>query len=103
MGIVLIYSSLRVLSEIYPMNTNMTGFRWFSETFASLCLDESSLPIAHGSHTSHSFDGIFELIAIFGKIFEKGMLIRTQQTDFLQIVISFKDIVQNIIDPDTNF
>ena len=27
------------------MNTNMTGFRWFSEIFASLCLDESSLCI----------------------------------------------------------
>ena len=28
---------LRVLSESYPMNTNMTGFRWFSKLFASLC------------------------------------------------------------------
>ena len=35
---------LRVLSESYPMNTNMTGFRWFSKIFVSLCLmDESSL------------------------------------------------------------
>ena len=25
---------LRVLSESYPMNTNMTGFRWFSKIFA---------------------------------------------------------------------
>ena len=27
---------LRELSDSYPMNTNMTGFRWFSKTFASL-------------------------------------------------------------------
>ena len=28
---------LRVLSKSFPMNTNMTGFRWFSKFFASLC------------------------------------------------------------------
>ena len=28
---------LKVLSERYPMSTNMTGFRWFSKCFASLC------------------------------------------------------------------
>ena len=28
---------LRVLSESYPMNTNMTGFGWLSKIFASLC------------------------------------------------------------------
>ena len=27
---------LRVFSESYPMNTNMTGFRWFSRIFVSL-------------------------------------------------------------------
>ena len=27
---------LRVLSESSPMNTNITGFRWFSKIFASL-------------------------------------------------------------------
>ena len=37
------YSS-RVLSESFPMNTNMTGFRWFSKNFASL-LNERSLSI----------------------------------------------------------
>ena len=35
----------RVLSKSYPMNTNMTGFRWFIKIFAFLCLDESSLSI----------------------------------------------------------
>ena len=37
---------LRVLSEGYPMNTNMTGFRFFSKNFASLsCALERSLSI----------------------------------------------------------
>ena len=37
-----------VLSERYPMDTNMTGLRWFSIIFASLhscAFDESSLRI----------------------------------------------------------
>ena len=28
---------LRVLIKSFPMNTNMTGFRWVSQIFASLC------------------------------------------------------------------
>ena len=28
---------LRVLRDSYPMNTKLTGFRWFSKDFASLC------------------------------------------------------------------
>ena len=28
---------LRVLSELYPINTNITGFNRFSKLFASLC------------------------------------------------------------------
>ena len=37
---------LIVLRESFPMNTDMTGFRWFSILFALLCaLDESSLSI----------------------------------------------------------
>ena len=34
---------LRVLSESYPLNTNMTGFRWFLENLCAL--NESSLVI----------------------------------------------------------
>ena len=30
----------RVLSESFPMNTNMTGFRWFSKYFAFLCFGQ---------------------------------------------------------------
>ena len=33
----LVGSLLRVMNESYLMNTNMTGFRWFSKFFASLC------------------------------------------------------------------
>ena len=29
---------MRVLSRTYPMNTNMTGFRWFSKIFAFFSL-----------------------------------------------------------------
>ena len=29
------------LSESYPMNTIMTGFRWFSKIFASLCFEQN--------------------------------------------------------------
>ena len=37
---------MKVLSESFPMNTNMTGFRCFSKIFASLhALDKSSLSI----------------------------------------------------------
>ena len=31
----------RVLCESYPMNTNMTGFRWFSKIFASMCFESA--------------------------------------------------------------
>ena len=36
---------LRVLSESYPINTNMTGFRWFQKTLHSYSVDESRLSI----------------------------------------------------------
>ena len=31
------FTHLRVVSESYLMNTNMTGFGWLSKTFASVC------------------------------------------------------------------
>ena len=36
---------LRVLSESYPVNINMTGFRWISKGLASCSLDEGILSI----------------------------------------------------------
>ena len=40
------YSSESSGRELYPMNTNMTEFRWFSKVFFCPCaLDESSLSI----------------------------------------------------------
>ena len=39
---------LREISGSYPKNTNITGFRWFSKLFASLCaFDKSSLSIGN--------------------------------------------------------
>ena len=37
---------LRVLSESYPMNTNMTGFRWFSKIFGQKlpCIGRVKIP-----------------------------------------------------------
>ena len=29
---------MKVLNEYNPMNTNMAGFRWFSKSFAFLCV-----------------------------------------------------------------
>ena len=34
---------MRILSESFPMNTNMTGFRWFTRIFASLCFGWKSI------------------------------------------------------------
>ena len=39
-------SHMGVLSECYPMNTNVTGFRWFSKVFASLCLGLKSCSLS---------------------------------------------------------
>ena len=36
---------LRVLSKSSPINTNMTGFGWFSETLVPCALDENNLSI----------------------------------------------------------
>ena len=40
---------LSVLRESFPINTSMTGFRWFSKIFASLCCGKSSLSIGKGN------------------------------------------------------
>ena len=44
---------LRVLSECYPMNTNMTGFRWFSILFALWTEVSSALEGLIGSSYSY--------------------------------------------------
>ena len=37
---------MRVLSKSYPMNTNMTGFKWFSKKYSGSCaVDVSNLGI----------------------------------------------------------
>ena len=41
---------LRLLSESYPMNTNVTGFKWFSKIFAFLCFGMKVASALEGSH-----------------------------------------------------
>ena len=63
---------LRELSESFPMNTNMTGFRCFSNIFASLCLDERSLSIGRVKNDLSYFLYVTEtktLSQIFHKTF----------------------------------
>ena len=38
---------LRVHSKSYPMNTNMTGFRWFSEIFHILAMWIKKMDLAY--------------------------------------------------------
>ena len=45
---------LTVLSKSFPMNTNMTGFKWFSKVLAS---DESSLSIGWGKLADNFLSG----------------------------------------------
>ena len=40
----------RVFSKIYPMNTNITGFREFSKIFGFLCLDKSGFSFGRVNH-----------------------------------------------------
>ena len=55
---------LRVCSESYPMNTNMTGFRWFS----SLFLEESNLSIWRVNITCHIFNVRYLFVSCWGAI-----------------------------------
>ena len=60
-------NQIRVLSESYLMNTNMTGFRWFSNIFASLCFGRNSLSIGrvnNGRRTTKANVPVSYLIGI---------------------------------------
>ena len=46
-------SHLRVLSDSYPMNTNMTGFQRFSKISGPCALDESSLSMGRVNPFKH--------------------------------------------------
>ena len=46
---------LTVLSESFPINTNMTEFRWFSKTLRHCALNESNLSIGGGSKKKAPF------------------------------------------------
>ena len=54
---------LRELGRSYPMDTNSTGFRWFSAVFASMCfaLDEGSLSIGKVKSLKILYKWLFSL------------------------------------------
>ena len=61
---------LRVLSEIYPMNTNMTGFRIFPKIFAFLCFGLKSFEGLRDITIFFSINWLyFSMDRIFPKIF----------------------------------
>ena len=54
-------SHLRLLSESYQMNTNMTGFRCFFLKYVCPCaLNDSSLSIRWVNRSTQSFPGLVE-------------------------------------------
>ena len=64
----------RVLSESYPMNTNMTGFRWFSNIFKSLhryALDESHISIRRVKWQMHHQDDSGLKMSVYMSPFKK--------------------------------
>ena len=50
---------LRVLSESYPMNTNMIGFGWFLKIFASLCFWAKVASACSGQKSANYFGELF--------------------------------------------
>ena len=52
---------LRVLIESYPMNTNMTGFKWFSKSLHPCALGESSLTIGRVKGLKLSYEIVISL------------------------------------------
>ena len=55
---------LVMLSERYPMNTNMTGFRWFSKSFAFLCFGQKEPKLWKGYYPKYAFLGNFLRIKV---------------------------------------
>ena len=49
---------LRVLSESYPMNTNITGFRGFLKIFAVGCFGQKYLSIGRVKQTTEVHIGL---------------------------------------------
>ena len=57
---------LRVLSERYSMNTNMTELRWFSKIFVPCGLDESSHSIGRAKLLP---DVLLTIVIMFSLLF----------------------------------
>ena len=97
---------LEVLSKSYLMNTNMTGFRWFSKILVSLCLDESSLSmgrvnkiqLSQTQHRLHSYSRV--IIVLIQSLSEKSIRKGFTRSDVFQehwrmIVLSGKSLKWN--------
>ena len=56
---------LRVLSESYPMSTNMTGFKGFHKTLHAYDFDESSFSIGRVNLGNHAWVYACAIIKFF--------------------------------------
>ena len=120
---------LKVLNKSYPMNTNMTGFRWFSKRFCILVLwtkvafralfNPSKLKAQGRSVTSIYYFDLFMSVVLktaglfcwyfayksnIQNIFEGEFFIKTLSTTLLQIVCELllhSEVIFKIVtDPD---
>ena len=78
---------LRVLSESYPMNTNVTGFRWFSKILLPCALDESSLSIGRVTSNESSYCADDVKIGIWYKSFRTSQNTVTWHGDIFPYVL----------------
>ena len=77
---------LRVLSESYPMNTNMTGFRWFSKCFASWNL--LSMVTWHMVIWNYDTKYILPIYACSGKNRPTSLVVALTQKYLLENILS---------------
>ena len=61
---------LRVLSKSYPMNTIMTGFRWFSRGFASFCFGQAASALGGLKVMKYISDTFAKIICFYSVNFE---------------------------------
>ena len=74
---------LRVLDDSYPMNTNMTGFRWFLKILAFFWMKVALKGLTHSClgfltnvvQTYETYENIFGNIPKIRKIFEGKLLV----------------------------
>ena len=59
---------LKILSESYPMSTNMTGFRCFSKIFSSLCFGQKKPHFDSPAHRVFCVEQKLHLLVAVGVI-----------------------------------